>query len=441
MQETSPRLCLVEDDPVMGESLRERLELEGYTVTWIERGRAALDLLRSREFDALICDVRLPDMHGDELFRTLEACPGHAPPPTLFITGYGTIEHAVELLKLGAMDYVTKPLDLDAFMAKVRAICNRRLPAAGGAERLGISPAMRRLAAQLPSLARHRETPVLIQGESGVGKEVVARSIHLAGGGRGPFLAINCAAIPEGLIELELFGAEKGAYTGAQQARAGVFERADGGMLLLDEIGDMPLELQGRLLRVIQEREVTRIGGARNIRVDVHLVCATHRDLRELVRRGRFREDLYYRINVLPLLVPPLRERPEDVLWLAEHFIGEHARQYPDEAKTLSPQARERLLAYPWPGNVRELKHVIERACILTPGRIIEADDLMMEAAAEPSDHGLVLQDYLARQERTKLLEALVSHDWNIQKTAAALGISRKSLWQKMKRYAIGKPV
>ncbi|MEA3276507.1 MAG: sigma-54 dependent transcriptional regulator [Pseudomonadota bacterium] len=435
-----PDICLIEDDPIMGESLRERLVLEGFTVDWCESGTHALELLKRRDYDAVVSDIRLPDIPGDELFRRMVSDPETRMPPTVFITGYGTVESAVELLKLGAADYLTKPLDPRALVQKLRELCREHRPTANGQEPLGLSPAMQRLAAKLPAIARHVETPVLIAGESGSGKEVVAHRIHDLTDVDQPFVAVNCAAVPENLIEAELFGHEKGAFTGAGRSHRGLFEQADGGLLFLDEIGDMPLPMQAKLLRAIQERVITRIGADEPVSVRFRLVCATHQDLADLVRAGRFREDLYYRINVIQLLVPPLRERPEDILWLAERFVAKHAEVYPAERKRLGNSARKALLAHRWPGNVRELQHAVERACIMAPGPIIEAPDLFPEGQIGPRPRDPSLGAVREANEREYILRALESHGWRMAETASTLGISRKTLWQKMKRMDIQRP-
>ncbi|HYN78971.1 MAG TPA: sigma 54-interacting transcriptional regulator, partial [Lamprocystis sp. (in: g-proteobacteria)] len=308
-------------------------------------------------------------------------------------------------------------------------------------EPLGISPAMRRVEEQLVRIARHPTTPLLIAGESGVGKELIAQRLHLLQCPAAPLIAVNCAALPESLIEAQVFGHEKGAYTGADRRRAGVFEQAGAGILFLDEIGDMPLRLQSRLLRVLQSRGLTRIGGTQTVSVPARVVCATHQDLGALVRVGRFREDLYYRIRVLDLRLPPLRERPEDVLWLAERFVAEHGRRFPQERRTLHGTDRDRLLRYPWPGNVRELHHALERACIMGQGETLALD---LETAAEPPRAGLHQVAGLKAQaqsgERSAILAVLAEHGYAMATTAAALGVSRKTLWQKMKRYGIARP-
>jgi two-component system, NtrC family, response regulator AtoC len=438
-----PRICLIEDDPIMGESMKERLTLEGFSVDWCETGADALEKLQQHDYKAVVSDIRLPDISGDNLFRQMISNPKIHMPPTIFITGYGTVESAVELLKLGAVDYLTKPLNPKALVEKLQELCRERERVVEGGERLGLSPAMQRLASKLPAIARHPETPVLITGESGSGKEVVARRLHSLGKEDFPFVAVNCAAIPESLIEAELFGYEKGAYTGAEKTRRGVFEQSEDGVLFLDEIGDMPLPMQAKLLRAIQERTIMRVGGDQLIDVHFRLICATHRDLTDLVREGRFREDLYYRINVIQLMVPPLRERPEDVLWLAERFIARHVENYPEERKRLGASAQETLLAYKWPGNVRELKHAVERACIMAPGASIEAADLFPDGSPERPEslrEEVSLGAVRKASERDYIVRALETHGWRMAETASTLDISRKTLWQKMKKMGIQRP-
>ena len=429
------RVCLVEDDPIMGEALAQRLELEGFAVAWHRTGLAGLQALAGGGADLGVIDVNLPDISGLTLFERL-AQGGGTPPPCLFITGYGTIEDAVRALKLGAADYLTKPLNPAALIDKLRQLARQPPgPAQGGEEAgLGISAAMRRIELELAHIARHTSTPVLIGGESGAGKEVVAQRLHGLQCPTAPFVAVNCAALPEGLIEAELFGHEKGAYTGAERRRAGVFEQAGAGILFLDEIGDMPFALQSRLLRVVQSRRLTRIGGGEPIEVPARLVCATHQDLAALVRTGRFREDLYYRIRVLEIQIPPLCERPEDILWLAERYLADHGRRFPGEAFSLDAQDRSLLLRYPWPGNVRELHHTLERACILGRGGRL-ALDLPLDVPADTR-----LKSQAQAGERVTIEAALAGHGWRMAETAASLGISRKTLWQKMKRYGMTRP-
>jgi DNA-binding NtrC family response regulator len=435
-----PRLCLIEDDVLMGESLCDRFALEGIAFDWHRDGASALRSIEREPYAAIISDVRLPDVDGEELLRRLLARQGAPLPPFLFITAYGSIDRAVEALKLGAVDYITKPFDIEQFIDKTRRLIGswRALPSDADAElALGVSPVMRRMEEMLPRVAQQADT-VLITGESGAGKERVAQLLHRRSPVRdGPFVAVNCGALPETLLESELFGYERGAFTGAVRQRRGLFEQAEGGTLFLDEIGDMPPLMQVKLLRAIQERQITRVGGERPLSVNIRLVCATNRDLRALVERGGFREDLYYRINVIHLRVPPLRERNEDVLWLAERFLNERAGGA--IPRRLSPAAQSALLRHSWPGNARELKHCIERACILARGPLIEPWDLF-QTDPEPGAEGLrseTLDAYLRACEREFIARALDEHGWRVTQTAAELGISRKNLWEKMRKLDI----
>jgi DNA-binding NtrC family response regulator len=440
-QESQPRLCLIEDDEIMGESLAERFRLEGFEVDWCPTGAAAAEALAHHRYAVVVSDIRLPDCSGGELFLDLAA---RLPmlPPFLFMTAYGSIDRAVELLKAGAADYLTKPFDADVLVAKVRALAQDYGGAAGegDADALGVSPAMRRIAESLPRLARHASA-LLVTGESGVGKEHVAQLFHRHAVGAGaPFVAVNCAAIPESLLEAELFGYEKGAFTGAAKAKRGYFEQAQGGTLLLDEVGEMPLHTQVKLLRVLQERKLRRLGSEAAIDVDFRLVCATHQDLKAMVEAGAFREDLYYRIHVIHLRIPPLRERPDDIRWFVRHFVDTFNRAHPEERRRLDPRTEQALIAYPWPGNVRELKHAVERACILSPGPLLGAEAFFgngLEADQEDQAVSPSLAEYLMDCERDYLRMTLDRHAWHMTHTAEALGIARKSLWEKMRRLGI----
>jgi DNA-binding NtrC family response regulator len=432
-----PRICLIEDDAYVGTPLMERLEMDGYACDWFQTGGEALTALRGRRYDLAISDIRLPDTSGEALFETLrqESVPL---PPFLFITGHGTIDQAVKLLKLGARDYITKPFDIGQLMDKVRALCGTQT-VEPDRERLGISAAMRTIEALLPKLAASRN-PVLITGESGVGKEEVARRLHgvAEAAGATPFVAVNCGAIPESLIESELFGHEKGSFTGAIRARSGVFEQANGGTLFLDEIGEMPPAMQVKLLRAIQDRAVVPVGGERPRPVDIRLVCATHRDLKAMVVAGEFREDLYYRIHVIHLPIPPLRERREDILWLAGRFLAEmSAREHRPFA--LSARAADAVVNYPWPGNIRELRHCLERASVLSPGDCFESEAIFggTLAIADSFAERQPLGGYLEACERDYIARALAECGGRIAETAALLGISRKNLWQKMRKLEI----
>ena len=439
--ESSLRLCLIEDDEIMGESLSQLFRLEGFVVDWCHSAAEGAAAIRTHRYSAVVSDIRLPDRNGGDLFLELkETLPGL--PPFLFMTAFGTIDRAVELLKAGAADYVTKPFDVDVLVHKVRGL------AAGygavsdvGDETLGVSPVMKRIAESLPRLARHAAA-LLITGESGVGKEHVAKLFHHhAIGAAGEFVAVNCASIPESLMEAELFGFERGAFTGAVKAKRGYFELAHQGTLFLDEIGEMPLSMQAKMLRVLQDHRLTRLGGEKAITADFRLVCATHRDLRAMVEAGQFREDLYYRIHVIHLRIPPLRERPEDIRWFVRHFVEEFNLAHAGERRRLDPRTEQALLNYPWPGNVRELKHAVERACILSGGPLLGAEaffggNLDGEIATQvPASESL--NEYLMACERDYLSLVLERHGGHMTNAAEALGITRKTLWEKLRRLGI----
>ncbi|WP_024329951.1 sigma-54 dependent transcriptional regulator [Thioalkalivibrio sp. ALR17-21] len=462
MTTSSCRILLVEDDPIMGESLYDRFELEGFEVTWCQTAGAARETLEGdRHFHLMVSDIRLPDLTGDALFAQLQETLAQETPRTLFITGYGAVETAVDLLKRGAADYITKPFDLDALIGQIRGLCAEEDPRMQTADAvsaaadlsLGKSLPMQRMAAMLPRVAA-RATTVLITGESGAGKEFVAHALHNAGPNPdAPFVAVNCAALPENLLEAELFGHEKGAFTGATRQRRGVFEQADGGTLFLDEIGDMSLAMQAKLLRVIQERQVTPLGSENPLDVNLRLVCATHRNLREYVDRGDFREDLFYRINVVHLRIPPLRDRREDILWLARQTLEDLAHREGGEPRRLAADAEQAMLEHEWPGNVRELRHCLERATIFSPAPVLGEADLCdpadpdhlppsgdpSTAATDPASRP-PLADYLQAQEAAYIRQALEHHEWRITQTAEHLGISRKNLWEKMRRHGLQGP-
>ena len=429
------RICLIEDDEIMGEAIMDRFGLEGFECEWFKTGEAARKSLGRNAYHVVVSDIKLPDLDGEVLFEELRNA-GIVLPPYIFITGYGAIDRAVRLLKLGAEDYLTKPLDIRALLEKVRALCLQTRHSAPGEPVLGISSAMRNLEILLPRLSQGNTT-VLITGESGVGKEEVARALHRARDPewRLPFVTVNCGALTESLLEAEIFGYVKGAYTGAVRDKKGYFEQADGGTLFLDEIGDMPLTMQVKLLRAIQDRKVVRVGGEVPIPVDIHLVCATHKDLKKMVETGEFREDLFYRIHVVELQVPPLRERKEDILWLAGLLLDAEAARHGGSRRSLTAAAEKALADYPWPGNIRELKHCLERACILSNQAAL-TPDLLFEQLP-PDDHAIAsesLSDYLEAYERRYIERVLRDKGGRIAETAAALGISRKNLWEKMRK-------
>lgn len=428
-------LCLIEDDEIMGESLQDRFQLEGFEVEWLRTRASGRSALAKQQFGAVISDIRLPDGDGGELFLECKAAMAD-PPAFLFITGDGTIDRAVALLKAGAADYVTKPFDLDRLVEKVREIIRPVAevvyPASTG--ELGVSAAMQRIEQSLPRLARHASA-LLITGESGTGKEHVAQLFHEFARDEEccPFVAVNCAAMPEGLMEAELFGYEKGAFTGAARMKKGLLEQASCGTLFLDEIGEMSLPMQSKLLRVIQDRRITRIGAETSIPVGFRLVCATHRNLKGMVAQGSFREDLFYRINVIHVKVPPLRERPQDILHFLRRFLDDFQRLHGGERRVLDARAERVLLAYPWPGNLRELKNCVERACIMALDRVLGAEAFFDEVLSSNLADS-TLAEHMTHVERDYLMRALARHDNHMGNTAIELGISRKNLWEKMRK-------
>jgi DNA-binding NtrC family response regulator len=439
-----PQLLLIEDDPIMGESLVDRFELEGFAVRWSRTVEEASAVLDGAAFEAVVSDVRLPDGSGERLFEERQNA-GVALPPWLFITAYASVDRAVTMLRAGAADYVTKPFDIAELVAKVRTVVGgpgdgpvsrQTLPEASA---LGVSAAMRTLAHQAQRVALRART-VLVTGESGVGKEVLARHLHQLAypQGTAPFVAVNCGAIPETLIEAALFGHERGAFTGADRQRRGYVEQANGGTLFLDEVAELTPAMQVRLLRVLQDRMVQRLGAEAPVSVELRVSCATHRDLQQLVRDGRFREDLYYRIHVVHLHVPPLRERPEDVLWLAQRFLLDQSLERDEPIKVLTPTARAALLGYLWPGNVRELQNRIERACVMSEQASIHATDLFEERLPEPVPAALpTLEAFVVEAETAYLAAVLARFEGRVGLAAQALGISRKTLWEKTKRYGL----
>jgi len=433
------RVCLIEDDPIMGEALSDRLVLEDFECDWFKTGRAAIQALTHNRYDVVISDIQLPDINGEDLFVQLKAT-ATTLPPFVFTTGYGTIDRAVRLLKLGAHDYLTKPLDIHKLLETIKLLCVESRPAVVSANNLGVSSAMRTVESLLPRIAQN-STSVLITGESGVGKEWVAQALHHRHDPTGttPFIAVNCGALTETLLESELFGHVRGSFTGAVRDKKGVFELAIGGTLFLDEIGEMSPTMQVKLLRAIQERHIVRVGGETPIPVSIRLICATHQDLKKMVEEGKFREDLYYRIHVIHLNIPPLRERKEDIPWLAGRLLETWSTEHSDP-RTLHRSAEKALLDHPWPGNIRELKHCLERACILSQQNVLTAellfDDVPM-APTELSQSIESLNEYLHACEKKFIQDILRSHGGHIFETATALGISRKNLWEKMKKLEI----
>lgn len=444
MRET---VCLIEDEKIMRVTLEDALKAAGYDVVSFETGAAGLEALRNAPCDVVVTDVRLPDMDGFDIVREITRQGGSQ---VIVMTAFGTIKDAVEAMKLGALDYITKPFSLDEFLLLVeRALELKRLKEDNIRLRkdlnrcyrapniVGESAAMKKVSSLVERISASDST-VLILGESGTGKELVATALHYQSHRKGkPLIKVNCAALPEGLIESELFGHEKGAFTGAVRRKPGRFELANGGTIFLDEIGDVPLSTQSKILRVIQERQFERIGGTATLTVDVRILAATNRSLEEEVRAGRFREDLYYRLNVIPLALPPLRERREDIPGLIEFFMEKYRKKLSKNVR-LSGETVEALLAYDYPGNVRELENAIERCVTLSGSNVIGKEELPDAVANRQQAAGrLLLSDIAAEAEKNHILEVLKTTCGGKASAAKILGISRKTLWEKMNAYGI----
>ena len=444
---SEPVILVVEDDEALAEAVVDTLELSGYRPLHAADGSAALERLKTEPVDLVLTDVWMKPMDGDELLRRVKA--ERPDLPVLMMTAYGTIEKAVAAMREGAADYLVKPFEAEVLVNTVARYAGRY--GAETTELVGDDPKTTELA-DLARRVAASDATILITGESGTGKEVVARYLHgCSPRAEGPFVAVNCAAIPETMLEATLFGYEKGAFTGAHQASPGKFEQAQGGTLLLDEISEMDLGLQAKLLRVLQEREVERLGGRKVIELDVRVLATSNRDMKAEVAAGRFREDLYYRLNVFPLPIAPLRDRPRDILPLAEHLLERHARQLGRAIPTIGEGAAGRLREHDWPGNVRELDNVLQRALILQPGDEILTQDIHFEpgtatastrpsaaSAAEPAptegpaDEG-DLESELRQREQASILEALRNAP-SRKEAAARLGVSERTLRYKLAR-------
>jgi two-component system nitrogen regulation response regulator NtrX len=443
-------VLIVDDEAGVRSALSGVLRDEGYQVEAVESGEACLERLTRAVYDAIVLDIWLPGLDG---LSTLERLRQRSvDTPIVMISGHGNIESAVRAIKMGAFDFVEKPLSLEKTVLVVgNAVRQRRLEAENRALRahvdrrlamVGESYVMQQLREQI-AMAAPTNGRVLIYGENGTGKELVARSVHgMSRRRNGPFIEVNCAAIPEELIESELFGHMKGAFTGALSDRRGKFELADGGTLFLDEIGDMSLKTQAKVLRALQEQVVEPVGGAASVRVDVRVLAATNKELPAEIRLGRFREDLYFRLNVIPIFVPPLRDRPDDILLLAQHFMTELSREYGRRPKQFEAGAAAGLRSCRWPGNVRELRNVVERMMIMVPGDTIRLSDLSFLDAAglvDLDEPGPVAPLHEARDrfEREYILKALAAQHGNISRTAEVLGVERSNLYRKMRGFGI----
>ncbi|MGL0788495.1 sigma-54-dependent transcriptional regulator [Xanthomonas translucens] len=444
------RILIVDDDTAFLSTLQATLRSFGHEVIAAADGQAGLARLRAGGIDLAFVDFRMPGMDGIALMRARQDDAQAAAVPLVMLTAYASSSNTIEAMKLGAFDHLVKPVG----RADIVAVVERALQAPAGAASappalaapaeeagalLGHSAAMRTVHKRI-GLAAASDLPVLVSGETGTGKELVARALHRASARAGAaFVAVNCAAIPAELIESELFGYRKGAFSGAVADRAGLIREADGGTLFLDEIGDMPLPMQAKLLRFLQEGEVSPLGGRGAQKVDVRVVAATHRELAQLVADGRFRSDLRYRLNVVPIELPPLRERGDDIVLLAQHFLEDGA----SAARTLSEAAQARLRAYPWPGNVRELRNAMQRCQVLVRTPTIEAHDLdevlAGDAAAPAADTlALTLPDAIAQLEKQMIQAALVQAQGNRAEAARRLGIHRQLLYRKLDDYGLG---
>src|SRR6266545_2681341 len=447
-------ILIVDDERAIQTTLRGVLEDEGYRVSAVGSAQEALTRLQDEAPDLVFLDIWMPGMDGLEALAELKRLRPET--AVVMISGHGTIETAVKATKLGAYDFIEKPLSLEKILlAATRALDHGRLERENrdlreqlerGQRIVGKSRVIEELRQQI-AIAAPTNGRVLIHGENGVGKELVARAIHAQSARReGPFVEVNCAAIPEELIESELFGHERGAFTGAVGRRRGKFELADGGTLFLDEVGDMSLKTQTKVLRALEEQAFERVGGKETIRVDARVIAASNKDLPDLIAQGRFREDLFYRLSVIPITVPPLRERKDDIPLLVDHFIRMVSAENGKREKTVSVEALAYFLSYDWPGNIRELRNMVERLVIMTPGDVVGPDDL--PAPLRPKDTALAgdasrdrtLREAREAFERAYITSELRAQDWNMTRAAEKLGIERSHLYRKIRAYGITPP-
>jgi len=443
------KILIVDDEPLMQDFLLEALSRRKYQVDLADNGTTALHKIKAGKYDLIITDIRMPDVSGMEILKTAK---GISPDMgVIMITAYGTIKNAVEAMKQGAYDYITKPfsvdeieLVVDKFFEYRRLVDENKYLRSELGRKYGVdniigkSPKMRKIFETIDMVAQSKAT-VLIQGPSGTGKELIARAIHFKSPRRNkPFIKTNCAALPEGLVESELFGHEKGAFTGAIKTTKGRFELANGGTLLLDEIGEMGPNLQAKLLRVLQEGEFEKVGSSETVKVDVRIIATTNKDLKKEVEKGNFREDLYYRLNVVPIYLPPLRERKEDIPLLVEHFLRKYSEENGKLIEGISRDALQILIDYDWPGNVRELENVIERAVVMSKEKVLSPKHFSFgdfEAVPQPQRLDLTKNKTLKDLEREFILKTLAEQGGNRSKTAEILGISVRTLRNKLKEY------
>jgi len=447
-----PKILIVDDEEGIRESLASILRDERYTVEVAGSGEEALSLISKREFQVVLLDIWLPGIDGMETLTRIQDLP--RPPAVIMISGHGSIETAVRATKLGAFDFIEKPLSLEKVNVLVRnALQQRRLQEENQTLRnelihryqvIGDSVPMKALRQQI-AVTAPTNGRVLIYGESGTGKELVARALHAnSQRNKGPFVEVSCAAIPEELIESELFGHVKGSFSAATDDKTGKFQKADAGTLFLDEVGDMSLRTQSKVLRVLEEQRIEPIGANQTLRVDVRVIAATNKNLEQEITKGAFRQDLFYRLNVIPFHVPPLRDRKEDIPVLARFFLNEFSSEYGKKTRELSDGALEILVRYPWPGNVRELKNLVERLVIVCPQARIEPHHLppeLFRGVAESPQHPYsTLHEARSAYEREFILRKLQEHRWNMTQTASALGLERSHLYRKMKSLGIAAP-
>ena len=447
-----PRLLVVDDEEGIRDSLSSVLRDEGYLVEAAASAEEALSRAASGDIEVVLLDVWLPGMDGLEALSRIQAIP--RPPAVIMISGHGTIETAVRATKLGAFDFIEKPLTIDKVIVLVHnAIQQRRLEEENHRLRselgrryqvVGDSVPMKALRQQI-GVTAPTNGRVLIYGESGTGKELVARALHAASlRNKGPFVEVNCAAIPEELIESEIFGHIKGSFTGATEDKIGKFQKADGGTLFLDEIGDMSLRTQSKVLRVLEEQRFEPVGSSQTVAVDARVIAATNKNLEQELARGTFRQDLFYRLNVIPFFVPPLRDRKEDIPTLSRFFLNEFSADYGKKTRELSENAMDILVRYPWPGNVRELRNLIERLVIVCPQARIEPHHLPPElfrgVADSPHQPYSTLHEARSAYEREFILRKLQENRWNMTQTASALGLERSHLYRKLKSLGIAAP-
>jgi|MudIll2142460700_1097286.scaffolds.fasta_scaffold06220_4 two-component system NtrC family response regulator len=443
-------ILVVEDEEAQRSLLEGLLRKEGFDARAAGDGKTAVDTFRNNTFELVLLDYRLPDTDGLSLLKTFKEINPEV--EVIMITAFGSIENAVNALKAGAFEYLTKPIDLDDLLFKIKKVEEKRYlvhenmllkealkDRLKSEEVIYASEKMHQVMSLVVRVAKTDST-CLIQGESGTGKEVVANLVHeMSARKGGPLVKVNCSAIPETLLESELFGHERGSFTGAYQRKIGKFELAHKGTIFLDEIGDVPLALQPKLLRVLQEKELDRIGGLRPTKVDVRIISATNKNLEEEVRQGRFREDLYYRLNVVTVVVPPLRERKDDIPLLLEFFFKKYAEKHQKGLKGFTREARDLLIKYDYPGNVRELENMVERACVLTRGEYLSRDDFPMFAAGEKQILDGGMKQVVESTEKKMITEALVAAGWVQTRAANVLGISERMLRYKMKKLGITK--